>query len=49
METRHDKIKNMTTKEFAEYLRKEQLNSIFTGIAFSVPQIIKYLEEVECN
>ena len=49
MQTRHDKIKNMTAKEFAEYLRQEQLNSIFTGVAFSVPQLIKYLEEEVCN
>ena len=49
MTTRHEQIKNMTTKEFAEYLRKEQLNSIFTGVAYSVPQLIKYLEGEECN
>ena len=43
-----EQIKQMTIDEMAEFIREEQVNSIFNGIAFSVDNIKQWLlSEVE--
>ena len=44
MTTNYEKIKNMDIEEMSVYIRQEQLNSLFSGVALSAPQIKKWLE-----